>query len=259
MNSQKTSPFHIGTSGWHYDHWLGPFYPKRFPKENFLEYYSGKFKTVEVNNSFYRLPAESTFERWRDAVPDDFVLSVKASRFITHMKKLREPEQSIRAFFERIRALGPKLGPILFQLPPRWGFNQIRFEEFLQALPSNHRYAFEFRDPSWLNSRTFDMLSEQGMALCLYDFGELTSPKRLTTSFVYVRLHGPQGPYEGKYSSEELASWAEDTLKWSFEGREIFCYFDNDQYGYAPENARQLLQIVEARFQSGSKTPVKGL
>jgi uncharacterized protein YecE (DUF72 family) len=160
------------------------------------------------------------------------------------MKKLKDPEQTVEEFFRRIRALGNKLGPILFQLPPRWRFNRDRLEGFLKALPLDHKYAFEFRDPSWLNAEVFDMLSQRGMALCVYDFGEMSAPKKVTAGFVYVRLHGPGGPYEGKYSPRELQSWAAEIKKWSEDGTEVFCYFDNDQFGYAPENAAQLLDMA---------------
>jgi uncharacterized protein YecE (DUF72 family) len=247
MDSERSSTIHIGTSGWHYDHWIGPFYPERYAKTKFLGYYSERFNTVEINNSFYRLPLQRTFENWRDQVPDGFVFSVKASRFITHMKKLKDPEQSVEAFFQRVKELKNKLGPILFQLPPRWRFARERFEVFLEALPSDYKYAFEFRDLSWLNSEAFDLLSERGMALCVYDFGEVSAPKKVTADFVYVRLHGPGGPYEGKYSSQELHSWAIDIRRWNEGGKEVFCYFDNDQYGYAPENAAQLLGMVRDR------------
>jgi uncharacterized protein YecE (DUF72 family) len=197
MAPLRPSAIHIGTSGWHYDHWVGPFYPERLAKKKFLEYYAGRFKTVEINNSFYRLPLERTFENWRDQVPAGFVFSVKASRFITHMKKLKDPEQTVEEFFQRIRGLGNKLGPIPFQLPPRWRFDSDRLEGFLKALPLEHKHAFEFRDQSWLNADVFDMLSQRGMALCAYDFGEISAPKKVTAGFIYVRLHDPGGPYEG--------------------------------------------------------------
>jgi uncharacterized protein YecE (DUF72 family) len=245
MNKNDSKNIHIGTSGWHYDHWIGPFYPEKFPKKDFLDFYSENFKTVEINNSFYRLPLEKTFENWRDRVSDDFVFSVKASRYITHIKRLKEPEKSLKQFFERVLHLRTKLGAILFQLPPRFGFDGNRLQEFLKALPENYKYAFEFRDPSWLNPEVFDMLSDYGIALCLHELGTSVAPRMITTKFVYVRLHGPGGPYEGKYSFQELDSWAKDVTKWIGEGMEIFCYFDNDQYGYAPENAKQLLQMVQ--------------
>jgi uncharacterized protein YecE (DUF72 family) len=245
MDPERPSAIHIGTSGWHYDHWVGPFYSKRLPKKKFLEYYADRFKTEEINNSFYRLPLQRTFENWRDQVPVGFVFSVKASRFITHMKKLKDPEPSVEAFFQRVKGLGNKLGPILFQLPPRWRFDRGRLEGFLNALPVDHKYAFEFRDPSWLNPEVFDMLSQLGMALCMYDFGHMSAPKEVTADFVYIRLHGPEGPYEGNYSSRELQCWAADIKKWSEDGTEVFCYFDNDQFGYAPLNAGQLLAMVE--------------
>jgi len=238
---------HIGTSGWHYDHWKGPFYPQDLPAADFLAYYAEHFSTVEINNTFYQLPAQETLETWRDTVQKGFTFSVKASRYITHMKKLEDPREPVRNFLTRIDTLGDKLGPVLFQLPPNWNFNQQRLRSFLEALPEGYRYAFELRDPSWLNDRAYQALAEHGAAFCIYDFDRRLSPKEVTTNFVYVRLHGPDGRYQGSYDTEDLAGWAGAFSTWVGQGREIYCYFDNDQAGYAPHNARALSDMVDSQ------------
>lgn len=236
---------HIGTSGWHYDHWIGTFYPEGLPKDAALEHYAGPFRTAEINNSFYRLPEKKTFAAWRDATPDGFLFSVKASRYLTHMKKLKDPQQPLEKLLDRVDALGDKLGPILFQLPPRWKLNVERLEDFLKALPDSYRYAFEFRDESWFDDRVYGLLEEHGAAFCIYDLAGRTSPKEITADFAYVRLHGPEGPYQGRYGKQRLASWAGAFSTWAESGREIYCYFDNDEAGYAPQDALVLREMME--------------
>jgi len=231
---------HIGTSGWHYDHWKGPFYPREMDSEGMLGYYSAIFRTVEVNNTFYQLPEKKTLLQWRDAVPAGFIFAVKASRYITHMKKLRDPEDPVSTFMQRIETLGVKLGPILFQLPPRWKLNPERLKSFLQGLPEESRYVFEFRDPSWFDEVAYGLLSERNIALCIYELAGFSSPKRITADFAYLRLHGPGEAYEGKYDRKALAEWARTFFTWSGKDMEIFCYFDNDERGYAAANATQL-------------------
>jgi uncharacterized protein YecE (DUF72 family) len=245
MMSEK-STIRIGTSGWHYDHWKGSFYPPEMPSDEFLSYYADHFQTVEINNSFYRLPDADTFAQWRDAVPEGFLFAVKASRYITHMKKLKDPQGPVSHFMEQVRALGDKLGPILFQLPPRWKANPKRLDDFLEALPSGCCYAFEFRDPSWFDERVYTALREHGAAFCIYNLNGRLSPQEVTAGTVYVRLHGPDGAYQGRYGSEQLSNWAEAFSVWSHQGREIYCYFDNDQAGYATMDARELIEIVGA-------------
>ena len=186
---------YIGTSGWHYDHWKGPFYPKDLSATGFLEHYAGLFPTAEINNSFYRLPEEKTLAGWRETTPKGFVFSVKASRYLTHMKKLKDPDEPLERLLDRVSALGDKLGSILFQLPPRWKINSERLESFLDVLPENHRYAFEFRDASWFDDEVYGLLTEYGASFCVYDLDGQTSPKEVTADFVYVRLHGPEGPF----------------------------------------------------------------
>lgn len=242
MNRHKT--IHIGTSGWHYAHWEGVFYPAGMAKEEYLRFYSGRFHSVEINSTFYRLPQKTTLSSWRDAVPQRFIFSVKASRYITHMKKLKDPQKPVVRFLKRMEALGDKLGPVLFQLPPRWRVNLERLDAFLKVLPSGFRYAFEFRDPSWCQDRVYGLLSEKEAAFCIYDYDRNQSPKQVTAGFVYIRLHGPEGPYKGLYDSRSLYGWAGDISSWAGEGKEVFCYFDNDQSGFAVRNALDLDDMI---------------
>ena len=235
---------HIGTSGWHYDHWLGTFYPPHLAKADFLSYYQKHFHTVEINNSFYQLPVVKTLEDWRDRVAAGFIFAAKASRYITHMKKLKDPEQTLPSFFDRVKILGERLGPILFQLPPRWHFNAERLAAFLKALPGAYRYALEFRDPSWLNPEAYRLLADRGAAFCIYELGGRLTPKEITAGFVYLRLHGPGGPYQGTYDTRTLAGWAGAISSWVSQGQEVFCYFDNDEAGYAPKNALRLQEML---------------
>jgi uncharacterized protein YecE (DUF72 family) len=241
----KRADIHIGTSGWHYRHWLGAFYPEELRPPDFLRYYCGYFPTVEINNSFYRLPSEATLAHWRDEVPAGFIFAVKASRFITHMKKLLEPERSLAPFLERIKVLGDKLGPILFQLPPGWHYNGARLAAFLEALPGACRYTMEFRDPSWINPETCRALAAHNVAFCTYDLAGYQSPLEVTGDFVYLRLHGPGGPYQGQYSAKVLKAWARRLTAWAGQGQEVFCYFDNDEAGYAAQDARRLQEMID--------------
>lgn len=236
---------HIGTSGWSYPHWKGPFYPPDLANDNFLEFYARHFKTVEINNSFYHLPDEKTLVQWRDKTPEDFIFTAKASRYITHMKKLKDPKESLANFLDRIEVLGEKLGPILFQLPPNWHFNEERLNAFLDALSDHHRYAFEFRDPSWFNERTYAILKSHQAAFCIYDLNGRLSPKEITSDFVYIRLHGPNGPYRGCYGTGALTDWAGAYSAWAALGKEIYCYFDNDEAGYAAQNAQRLQSMLD--------------
>lgn len=232
----------IGTSGWSYPHWRGVFYPDGLPASRELDFYAEHFGSVEINNTFYRLAERGTLELWHDRVPPDFVFSIKASRYITHMKKLKDPAASTARFFEPVGALGGKRGPVLFQLPPGWRFNARRLAEFLAVLPGDGRYTFEFRDRSWLNDDCFELLRQRGAALCIYDLAGYTSPKEITTDFVYVRLHGPGAAYGGCYDKQVLSGWAGALSAWSAKGLDIYCYFNNDEAACAVMNA----QSVEA-------------
>lgn len=249
----------VGCSGWHYKYWVGPFYPEGTRPSEMLPYYLRYFDTVEINNSFYRLPERATFEAWRKATPPNFQFAVKASRFITHMKKLKDPHQSIARFFESVAGLEEKLGIILFQLPPAWKLNYERLEEFLGALPAGYRYTVEFRELSWMNDRVLDLLKKHNVAFCIYQLAGYMSPLEITADFTYVRLHGPTGyKYQGSYSDEALEQWASQIRRWSRSLRGIYFYFDNDDSGYAAHNAitlRRMLRPAQARAVADEVAP----
>jgi uncharacterized protein YecE (DUF72 family) len=240
-----TSKIHIGTSGWNYKHWRGAFYPDDIKADNWLEYYADRLNEVEINNSFYQLPTKKTFSQWRKIVPDGFSFSVKASRYITHMKKLKDPRDSVERLFEKIIYLEDKLGPILFQLPPRWKSNPDRLNKFLHSLPSQYKYTLQFRDQSWWNDDIYNILRKHNCAFCIYDLAGTQSPREVTSDdLIYIRLHGPEGAYQGKYSIQQLAAWAGAISSWSDQGQDVFVFFDNDQNGYAPKNALELKQML---------------
>jgi uncharacterized protein YecE (DUF72 family) len=235
---------HIGTSGWHYASWVGPFYPPGTRPADFLPIYARTFRTVEVNNTFYRLPDRATFRSWRAVTPPGFLFACKASRYLTHMKKLKAPRAAVRRFFRRVEVLGPRLGPVLFQLPPRWGVDADRLERFLRRLPVRRRAVFEFRDRSWFTPVVYDVLERHGAACCVYELGGWRSPIVPTADFIYVRLHGPAAPYAGQYDGRTLGAWARRVRGWALDGRDVYCYFDNDQAGHAPRDARRLIRMV---------------
>lgn len=236
----------IGTSGWHYKHWVGPFYPERTPAKKFLSYYGTRFRAAEVNNTFYSLPSTETLAGWRDETPEGFVFACKASRYITHMKKLKAPEQSTARFFDTVAALGSRLGPVLFQLPPNWSPNAERLESFLDGLPGGHRYAFEFRDERWFDDDVLEALRRHHAACVAYDFAGETRRPEATADFDYVRLHGPSEAYQGRYDDKELdiwASWIGERLE---AGHDVYCYFDNDEAGHAANDALRLGERLNA-------------
>jgi len=234
-------PHYIGTSGWNYRHWREAFYPASLPASRWLGFYARHFPSVEINATFYRLPSDATLDAWRDAVPSGFRFAVKASRYITHMKKLKDPVDSTRALFEKIDRLGDRLGPVLFQLPPRWRANPERLAAFLDALPSGYRYAFEFRDSSWWSDAVTDLLAEHRAAFCQFDLEGRTSPSPVTADFVYLRWHGSDGRYQGRYADASLEDWAGRIRDWCEEGRDVYGYFDNDTAAQAPRDADRLL------------------
>jgi uncharacterized protein YecE (DUF72 family) len=238
---------HVGTSGWHYDHWVGPFYPEGTRSKDMLACYAERFRAVEINSTFYSLPSADTLAGWRDGTPADMVFACKASRYITHMKKLKDPEQSIRRFFDAIAALGDKAGPVLFQLPPRWKADVERLERFLAALPEDRRYAFEFRDESWFRDDIYRVLSRRDAALCVYDLAGRRSPVQATADFAYVRLHGPGDAYKGNYDGRTLSGWARRFLGWRDQGCDVYCFFDNDENGYAALNAIRMQEMIARR------------
>jgi len=234
----------VGTSGWHYKHWRGLFYPADLRTDEWLKFYSQHFRTVELNNSFYRLPTHAAFDTWRDVSPRGFVFAVKGSRFTTHMKKLKDPKPSTEKFFDAAAHLRSKLGPILFQLPPHWKVDKRRLEEFLEKMPKSHQYAFEFRDESWLNEGIYEVLERQNAALCIHDLGGRQSPIELTAKFTYIRFHGPTAArYSGSYSQRALEEWADRFKRWNL--KSIYAYFNNDIGGHAPRNAATLIELLK--------------
>ncbi len=246
------SRVHIGTSGWHYKHWCGPFYEERLAASKMLACYIQHFDTVELNNTFYRLPTRAALEGWYAQTPSNFCFAAKASRFLTHNKKLREPENALQNLLPLLEILKEKLGPILFQLPPKWKVNAERLEEFLQALPTNHRYAFEFRNPTWDAPEIYEILRRHRAAYCTYELAGFLSPFEITTDIAYVRLHGPGGKYQGSYSEERLKEWAGRIREWQQKLRAVYVYFDNAQAGYAARNALELKRLVEESRREGS-------
>ncbi len=235
---------YIGTSGWNYPHWRDAFYPSGLPPADWLRFYARHFPSVEINATFYRLPSHETLDAWRDAVPPDFRFAVKASRYITHLKKLKDPDSSIASFFERLERLGDRLGPILFQLPPRWHVNIERLAAFLDALPAGYRYAFEFRDHSWWDPAVTDLLASYGAAFCIFDLDGQTSQSVTTTDFVYLRWHGADGPYRGGYCDAQLRSLANRLQRWLDDGQDVHMYFDNDTEAQAPRDAARLQELL---------------
>lgn len=236
----------VGTSGWSYPHWSGPFYPLDLPESEWLAYYAGWFTSVEINNTFYQLPSVHTLAQWRATVPAGFEFAVKASRYITHMKKLRDPAETVPRFLERMDTLGSALGPILFQLPPRWRAAPDRLQQFLAALPDGYRYVFEFRDPSWFGPGIRALLEHAGCAFCIHEFAGEHSPLMVTANLVYVRLHGPGAAYQGSYSDSTLRGWARALGEWADAGHDVRCYFDNDDAGHAVANAARLADLLNA-------------
>ena len=239
------TPAWVGCSGWQYKHWRGDFYPLDVRQTRWFEYYAARFDTVEINNTFYRLPEQSTFAAWAARAPSGFLFAVKASRFLTHMKKLKDPEEPLDRLFSRMRPLGKHLGPVLYQLPPGWKLDRERLEYFLQALPRGVRHVLEFRDPSWYADDVKGMLARHGASLCLHDMrGSATARERIGP-IVYVRFHGVSGHYSGAYSDDRLRGWAEWLNAQRASGALVYAYFNNDVGGHAPRDAIRLRRFME--------------
>jgi uncharacterized protein YecE (DUF72 family) len=237
---------HIGTSGWQYRHWKRSFYPEKLRREDWLAHYAGTFNSVEVNASFYRLPEVDDIRRWCESTPEDFVFSVKAPRSVTHFKKLKNCESHLDTMTARLKAFGARMGPVLFQLPPRWRCNPRRLADFLALLPREGRFAFEFRDPSWHCNEVYAMLAEHRAAFCIFDLDGQTTPLETPGDFVYLRLHGPRSAYTGNYRAQALRTWSGRALGWQRKNKEVYVYFDNDSRAYSAKNARRMLAIMEA-------------
>lgn len=236
----------IGTSGWHYTSWWGPFYPETLSKKGALPYYASRFRATELNAPFYRTPTLEAVQAWVEQTPEDFLFAWKASKFITHWKRLSERSaNSLELLETRLDRLGPKAGPVLFQLPPRMGADRERLAAFLGMLAPKRRYTFEFRHPSWYEAGILGLLGDFDAALCLSDHADAPAPWEATASFVYIRGHGPSGRYHGTYGDETLGEWARRIAAWRAEGRAVHCYFDNDIKSAAPADAERLIAMLE--------------
>jgi uncharacterized protein YecE (DUF72 family) len=242
---REVHPPRIGCSGWEYKHWRNDFYPVSIARTRWFDHYAQLFDTVEINNTFYRLPERSTFVAWAARAPRDFLYSIKASRFLTHMKKLKDPEEPLERLFSRMNALGGHLGPVLYQLPPGWKLDRERLEHFLQALPHGFRHVMEFRDPSWYSDDVMRMLERYGVALCLHDMRGSATGRERVGPFVYVRFHGASGTYSGSYPDSRLGDWATWLGLQQRSGADVYGYFNNDVGGHAPRNALTLRRLME--------------
>jgi uncharacterized protein YecE (DUF72 family) len=231
----------IGTSGYSYDHWRGVLYGSGLPRDRWLQRYAECFDTVELNGTFYGLPARDAVRRWQQQVPADFLFAAKMSRYGTHLKRLREPSGWLDRFFDAMEPLGSRLGPILIQLPPRWRRDLGRLTDLLDVLPGGRRFAMEFRDPDWLHESVFDALRAHDVALCIHDLVE-DHPNVVTAGWVYLRFHGPSRarPYTGRYPTQTLTDVARRTQRHAEAGLDVYAYFDNDGGGAAVKDALRL-------------------
>ena len=243
-----TQRIRLGCSGWQYKHWRGDFYPAELPQKQWFAHYARHFDTVEINNSFYRLPLPDTFAKWREQAPRRFLYAVKAGRFLTHMKKLKDPEEPLFRFFENATQLGPHLGPVLYQLPPGWTLDLDRFEHFLRALPKGYRHTVEFRETSWYDERVYALLRRHRVALCLHDMQGSATGRLSVGPFIYVRFHHGTSKYGGRYPDERLDEWAEWLAERAAEGLDVFAYFNNDTGGHAPRDAVRLRDRLHDRI-----------
>jgi len=243
--------YYIGTSGWHYDHWRDRFYPEKLSKPQWLEFYASHFTTVELNNSFYRLPSEAAFTTWYNSSPTNFIFAVKVSRFITHIKRLKNSEEAVENFITRAKILKEKLGPLLYQLPPNMHRNDVVLASFLSNLPQGMKHVIEFRHQSWLEEEVFKILRKYNIGLCIFDMPSFTCPLVATADFAYIRFHGSSGLYSSCYSDEELANWAKGLASLATNLKAAYIYFNNDAEAFAVRNAKTLRSYLQA--QEGNK------
>lgn len=236
----------IGTSGWSYDHWHGVLYPHGLPVGDRLGCYLQRYLTVEVNSTFYRWPPDATFARWRQRLPDDFRMTVKAPRGLTHGARLFQPERWLARVESGLRGLGHKRGALLVQLAPQFEYDYARLKYFLWCLPPGQKTAIELRHPSWNRDDVFALLEETGTAYCVMSGARLPCVLRVTAPFVYLRLHGPDTHYlyGGSYSDDDLRWWADRIREWQTMGKEVFVYFNNDGEGNAVRNADTLAAFL---------------
>lgn len=231
----------VGTSGWQYASWKDRFYPKGVPQRAWLEFFASRFPVVEVNNSFYMLPKEATLDRWRESTPEGFLFVVKASRYITHIRRLRDAKDSVDLLWSRASRLETKLGPVLFQLPPNFSADPPLLKEFLGLLPSQLRAAFEFRDDSWRRDEVFELLDRAGAAWVMADRPGWQVPTVITGGWSYVRFHQGRATHPA-YSPRKLRAWAERIVE--LDAKDTFAFFNNDALAAAPADALALMELA---------------
>jgi uncharacterized protein YecE (DUF72 family) len=234
----------IGCSGWVYKHWRGVLYEEGLAQTRWFERYATEFDTVEINNSFYRLPKPETFDKWRKQAPPGFCYAVKANRYLTQAKKLKDCEEPLERMMRAVEHLGDRLGPMLYQLPPSLRINLERLENFLRILPRDVTSVFEFRNTDWYRPETYALLDRYGASLCIHDMPGAASERICVGSIAYVRFHGGEGKYWGRYSDERLLSWTDWVVETAKSGQSVWCYFNNDIHGHAIDDARTLKSMV---------------
>ena len=236
--------YYVGCSGWHYEHWRGLYYPQDLPRSKWLSFYAQQFNTVELNNTFYRLPSEKAFANWRESTPENFVFAVKVSRYVTHIKRLKNLGPAVENFLYRAGLLGGKLGPVLYQLPPSMKRNDELLQSFLSSLPPKCRHVIEFRHESWIDDAVFDILRRHNTGLCVFDMPGFSCPLIATSDFAYVRYHGSEGLYSSCYSDEALSQWAQRIARMSQNVKASYIYFNNDAEAFAVKDAMKLRSLL---------------
>lgn len=249
--SKAKCDIRIGTSGWYYNHWTELFYPPEVSKSKWFEYYAEHFDTVEINNTFYHQPKQESIKRWQRLAPEHFIYSVKANRYITHIKRLKDSAEPLERFFEGVRLLKQKLGPILYQLPPSMRKDLDLLEAFLKLLPKKQVSVFEFRHKSWYSEDTYKLLNKFDVCFCIHDLAGIPTPRVVTGDIIYIRFHGPTGRYQGNYSKSALQNWAKWLKEHIKEVHSIYAYFNNDIDANAIHNAKTLKE------QFGKHPPTK--
>jgi uncharacterized protein YecE (DUF72 family) len=244
MGSSGFAAVRVGCSGWIYPHWRGRFYPEELAVKRWFSFYAEHFDTVEINNSFYRLPKPETFDAWAAQAPPGFRYAVKANRFLTQAKKLKDCEEPMARMMPAFRHLGETLGPVLYQLPPRFKVNLERLERFLELVPKDVINVFEFRDNSWHDDAVFTLLERYGASFCAHDMPGSDSPDLAVGPVAYVRFHGGEGKYWGRYSDEALLRWTDWMIAEARKGREVWAYFNNDIDGHAIHDALTLKAML---------------
>jgi len=242
--SKADCDIRIGTSGWYYEHWKELFYPAGLPKSKWFEYYARQFDTVEINNTFYHQPKEQSIQRWHKIAPAGFLYAVKANRFITHIKKLKDTSEPLGRFFDGINLLKCKLGPVLYQLPPSLHIDLDRLRDFIKLLPKEKTAVFEFRHNSWYCEDIYNLLEKFGTGFCIHDMPNKESPQVVTSEIIYIRFHGTTGRYSGSYTKSQLLDWAMWIRNKSKKVSGIYIYFNNDAHGHAIKNAKQLKEMI---------------